>query len=211
VLWFYEASAVLSRVQNNGTLAAAKPAQFIAELQSLNITADPDSPARVFTDVHRVALAYRLTSYDAAYLELAMRQSLPLATLDDDLIQASKAAGSGSMTAPPEPRSSLSPADAPPHGARRSRTCRIHRRSRTRPSVAKACITAPGKRPSPPEIRRAGSRSDGHRITVAPAAIPGPSAAADATLSTHTCRSRPEAASRPDTEAAGGIRSLYSP
>lgn len=93
VLWFYEASAVLSRAQNNGTLAASKAAQFIAELQSLNITADPDSAARVFTDVHRVALAYRLTSYDAAYLELAMRQSLPLATLDDDLIQASKAAG----------------------------------------------------------------------------------------------------------------------
>ena len=93
VLWFYEASAVLSRAQNNGTLAASKAAQFIAELQSLNITTDPDSAARVFTDVHRVALAYRLTSYDAAYLELAMRQSLPLATLDDDLIQASKAAG----------------------------------------------------------------------------------------------------------------------
>jgi predicted nucleic acid-binding protein len=34
-----------------------------------------------------------LTSYDAAYLELALRRGLPIATLDDDLIQASKAAG----------------------------------------------------------------------------------------------------------------------
>lgn len=93
VLWFYEASAVLSRAQNNGTLAAAKAAQFIAELQSLSITADPDSAARVFSDVHRLALSHRLTSYDAAYLELAQRRNLPLATLDDDLIQASKAAG----------------------------------------------------------------------------------------------------------------------
>jgi predicted nucleic acid-binding protein len=33
-----------------------------------------------------------MTSYDAAHLELALRRSLPLATLDDDLIRASKAA-----------------------------------------------------------------------------------------------------------------------
>ena len=45
MLWFYEASAVLSRAQNNGTRAGTKAAQFIVELQSLNITADPDSAA----------------------------------------------------------------------------------------------------------------------------------------------------------------------
>jgi predicted nucleic acid-binding protein len=95
VLWFYEASAVLSRAQNTGALAAARAADFIAELQSLSITADDAGLVRVFTDVHRLALAYRLTSYDAAYLELAIRLNLPLATLDDDLIQAAKAAGVG--------------------------------------------------------------------------------------------------------------------
>jgi predicted nucleic acid-binding protein len=46
----------------------------------------------VFTDVHRVALAHRRTSYDAAYLELALRRNLPLATLDADLIRACKTA-----------------------------------------------------------------------------------------------------------------------
>ncbi len=93
VLWFYEASAVLSREQNRGTLAAPTAEQFIAELRALRIMADAESAARVFDDVHRLALLYRLTSYDAAYLELALRRSLPLATLDDDLIRASKAAG----------------------------------------------------------------------------------------------------------------------
>jgi predicted nucleic acid-binding protein len=93
VLWFYEASAVLSRAQNTGALAAAKAADFIAELQSLSITADDAGLARVFTDVHRLALACRLTSYDAAYLELAIRLNLPLATLDEDLIRAAKTAG----------------------------------------------------------------------------------------------------------------------
>jgi predicted nucleic acid-binding protein len=51
------------------------------------------SAARIFRDIHRLALAHRLTSYDAAYLELALRRSLPLATLDDDLIRAGKATG----------------------------------------------------------------------------------------------------------------------
>ena len=93
VLWFYEASAVLAREQNRGTLAAPKADLFIAELKSLKITADEESAARVFTDVHRLALTYRLTSYDAAYLELALRLDLPLATLDDELIRAGTAAG----------------------------------------------------------------------------------------------------------------------
>jgi predicted nucleic acid-binding protein len=93
VLWFYEASAVLSRAQNTGALTPAKAAEFIAELQSLNIASDDGGIARVFTDVHRLALGYRLTSYDAADLELAIRLALPLATLDDDLIRAGRAAG----------------------------------------------------------------------------------------------------------------------
>jgi predicted nucleic acid-binding protein len=93
VLWFYEASSVLSREQNRGTLLAPKGEDFIVELQALRISADVESAARVFGAVHGLALAYRLTSYDAAYLELALRRRLPLATLDDDLIRASKAAG----------------------------------------------------------------------------------------------------------------------
>jgi len=93
VLWFYEASAVLSRAQNTGALAAIRAAEFITELKSLNITADDAGVARVFTDVHRLALSYQLTSYDAAYLELAIRLNLPLATLDEELARAGRAAG----------------------------------------------------------------------------------------------------------------------
>jgi predicted nucleic acid-binding protein len=43
--------------------------------------------------VHRLAVAHRLTSCDAAYLELAMRKKLPLATLDDELIRACNRTG----------------------------------------------------------------------------------------------------------------------
>jgi predicted nucleic acid-binding protein len=93
VLWYYEASAVLAREQNRGTLAAPKAGEFLAELKALRIVADAESAARVFTNVHRLALDHRLTSYDPAYLELALRHGLPLATLDDELIRASKVAG----------------------------------------------------------------------------------------------------------------------
>jgi predicted nucleic acid-binding protein len=93
VLWLYEASAVIARAQNRGTLVTATAGAFIAELQSLNIRVDEESATRILSDVHRLAITHRLTSYDAAYLELALRRNLPLATLDDDLVRASKAAG----------------------------------------------------------------------------------------------------------------------
>jgi len=93
MMWLYEASAVLAQAQLRGIVTAQKADEFIDELQSLSISTDPESAARVFPDVHRVALAYRLTSYDAAYLEVAIRRGLPLATLDDGLVRASRAAG----------------------------------------------------------------------------------------------------------------------
>lgn len=93
VLWLYEASAVLARAQNRGTLDGAKAEEFIAALRALNITPDDESADRVFSDVHRLAVTYRLTSYDAAYLELAIRRRLPVASLDDDLLRACRAAG----------------------------------------------------------------------------------------------------------------------
>ena len=71
-------------------LRGAGADEFIAELKTLRISADAESATRVFNGVHRLAvLDHRLTSYDAAYLELALRYGLPLATLDEELIAAS--------------------------------------------------------------------------------------------------------------------------
>ena len=69
------------------SLDVAYPVTFYGDVT------DAESATRIFTDVHRLALTHRLTSYDAAYLELAMRRSVPLATLDDDLVRASRATG----------------------------------------------------------------------------------------------------------------------
>jgi len=93
VLWRYEASAVIVRAQLKGLLSAGKDAQFLSRLADLPIQVDPESGQQVFTRVHALALQYRLTSYDAAYLELALRRSLPLASLDEALLAAGRAAG----------------------------------------------------------------------------------------------------------------------
>lgn len=88
ILWRYEVTSVLTRAQHEGILAPAKADEFLAQLESLTITTDVESVDRIFTDVRRLALQHGLTSYDAAYLELAIRKSLPLATLDNALVQA---------------------------------------------------------------------------------------------------------------------------
>jgi len=93
VLWRYEVSAVLAKAQRDGILTAFQADEFLATLNKLNITVDPDSTDRILTDVHRLAVTYRLTSYDASYLELALRRKVPLATLDNELIAACKASG----------------------------------------------------------------------------------------------------------------------
>lgn len=93
LLWRYEVSAVLSREQNRGTVPPDKVVLFLEALKALPITADNEGAERIFFDAHQLAVTYRLTSYDAAYLELALRRNLPLATLDAELIAACGIAG----------------------------------------------------------------------------------------------------------------------
>lgn len=54
---------------------------------------DTDGLARTFHSVPALARAHQLSSYDASYLELAMRLGLPLATLDKDLAKAATSVG----------------------------------------------------------------------------------------------------------------------
>jgi predicted nucleic acid-binding protein len=62
-------------------------------LENAPITVDLLSTGSVFNDLLQLAEKYHLTSYDASYLELAMRSSVPLATLDKPLRRAAKDAG----------------------------------------------------------------------------------------------------------------------
>lgn len=93
MLWRYEVSAVIAKAQIKREISALEADDFLTDLRGLNITVDIPGTERILTDVRRLAITYRLTSYDAAYLELALRRNLPLATLDQDLLDACKAAG----------------------------------------------------------------------------------------------------------------------
>ncbi len=93
VLWLYEVGAVLAKEQRRSGLSAQEAAEFLEILTSFDIAIDRAGTDRILTDVHRLAVAYRLTGYDAAYLELALGMSLPLATLDADLREACRSAG----------------------------------------------------------------------------------------------------------------------
>jgi predicted nucleic acid-binding protein len=93
VLWRYEVGAVLAKAERSGAVTPGKAAEFLAALGSFDIAIDQDGTDRVLTEVYRLAIAYHLTGYDAVYLELALRKNLPLATLDEALARACRAAG----------------------------------------------------------------------------------------------------------------------
>ena len=59
-------------------------------LAGLPITIDPEMAERTWGTTARLAEAHRLTAPDAAYLELAQRLRLPLATQDSELIAAAR-------------------------------------------------------------------------------------------------------------------------
>jgi predicted nucleic acid-binding protein len=62
---------------------------FLDDLDRLPVDVDPPAGAAVvFQTIQMLCRKHRLTAYDAAYLELAMRDNQPLATVDDDLRRA---------------------------------------------------------------------------------------------------------------------------
>jgi predicted nucleic acid-binding protein len=87
-LWWYELRNVLVLGERQGRLTERATARFLRDISRLAITIDslPDE-AQVLT----LARRHRLTVYDAAYLELAEREALPLATLDEELAAAARA------------------------------------------------------------------------------------------------------------------------
>ncbi len=91
--WFIEITNVLAMAERKRRITPTQSDAFIADLGKLEIERDLAAPDRAFTHLLPLCRAHRLTSYDAIYLELAMRRSLPLATLDGDLRNTAKKLG----------------------------------------------------------------------------------------------------------------------
>ena len=92
-LWLLEVANVLMQAERRGRIDAAGADERFDLLESLPLLVDTEHSASVIRQVIRLARAYSLTSYDAAYLELALRRRLPLATLDKAMRAAAQTEG----------------------------------------------------------------------------------------------------------------------
>ena len=89
-LWWYELRNVLMVNERSGRLDNEKTARVLRLLRRLPVGIDADVEEEVLM---RLARRHRLTVYDAAYLELALRKGHPLATLGAALANAARAEG----------------------------------------------------------------------------------------------------------------------
>lgn len=89
-LWWFEVRNILIVNERRRRITESDTASFLLNLSLLRLRVDPSPDENALL---RLARAHRLSAYDAAYLELAQRERLPLATLDADLRRA--AAGEG--------------------------------------------------------------------------------------------------------------------
>ena len=87
-LWPLEVANVLALAERRSRITAAESARLIALLATLDISVDGEAPSLAFARILDLAREGRLTVYDAAYLELAMRLGVPLATKDRALSDA---------------------------------------------------------------------------------------------------------------------------
>jgi predicted nucleic acid-binding protein len=92
-LWRLEVANVLEMGVRKGRNDATFRDATLADLALLPITVDPETDRQAWGATVRLASRHRLTLYDAAYLEVAQRRGLPLATLDQELRVAANAVG----------------------------------------------------------------------------------------------------------------------
>lgn len=93
VTWALEISNVLARSEAKGLVTQAESEAFLALIHATPISVDVATAAYALSDTLHLARRYRLSSYDASYLELCLRQGLALATLDADLRRAADKTG----------------------------------------------------------------------------------------------------------------------
>jgi predicted nucleic acid-binding protein len=92
-LWYLEITNTLAVAERKGRVSAEQSEDFIALLDGVQIDVDLETHRGAFTDLLAICRKFGLSSYDATYLELALRRKLPLASLDEPLRKAAKKLG----------------------------------------------------------------------------------------------------------------------
>ena len=91
--WGLEVANVIVKAEAKALVTEARSGAFLEMLEEVEIEVDTATFAHALSTTLQLARRYKLSAYDASYLELALRTGLPLATLDDDLQKAAKKAG----------------------------------------------------------------------------------------------------------------------
>ena len=92
-IWALEVANVLLVGERRNRLKEADTARFIELLRELPISVDNETSDHAMREILSIGREQGLSSYDAAYLELAMRHGLALATRDTALRKAAKKSG----------------------------------------------------------------------------------------------------------------------
>jgi predicted nucleic acid-binding protein len=92
-LWSLEVGNVLLIAERNKRISSKQRHMVLHTLTELPITIDVMTSHHAWLETMELAERYGLTLYDASYLELALRRSLPLATFDKALKRAADLAG----------------------------------------------------------------------------------------------------------------------
>jgi predicted nucleic acid-binding protein len=90
-LWHLEVANIFEKNTRLGAYPVETRDRYLRNLAALSIRTDDQTVERAWHQTLDLAHAHRLTLYDASYLELALRRSLPLATLDNALRSAASA------------------------------------------------------------------------------------------------------------------------
>jgi predicted nucleic acid-binding protein len=92
-IWPFDVANALLVAQRRKRIAVTQVTPLLHRISSLPISVEPIPVDRAFGPILAAARDENLTEYDAAYLELALREGLPLATLDQRLRQAARNTG----------------------------------------------------------------------------------------------------------------------
>lgn len=91
-LWCTETVHVLRSAEDDGSLGESQVTGFLARLLRLPIEVDGASPGTLQLSVASISREFKLSGYDAQYLELSTRLHVPMATLDRGLRKAARKA-----------------------------------------------------------------------------------------------------------------------
>ena len=93
VVWPLEVVNILLVAVRQKAITPSQLETFVADLKELPVEIDLEGVGRSYSSILRISRQHQLSSYDAAYLDLALVEGLPLATLDKNLRAAAKRTG----------------------------------------------------------------------------------------------------------------------